>query len=62
MIVLEEERSLGADMKQEPLLVLPVKVKFPMLNLCKEFIYYVKSDIQYNIDAFLLSTGLRIDC
>ena len=34
----------------------------PSLNLQKNFIYYVQSDIQYNIDAFLLSTGFRIEC
>ena len=48
--------------KAEPLLVLPVRVSFPSMNLNKNFIYYVKSDIQYNIDAFLLSTGLHIEC
>ena len=43
-------------------LVLPVKVTMPNFNLTKHFIYYVKSDIQYNIDAFLLSTGFRVEC
>ena len=44
------------------MLALPVRINFPSLNLNKNFIYYTKSDIQYNIDAFLLSTGLRLEC
>ena len=60
MLYLQEESETR--LNHELPLVLPVKVTMPNFNLTKHFIYYVKSDIQYNIDAFLLSTGFRVEC
>ena len=42
--------------------VIPVIVEIETLNLRKPFVYYAREDLQYNLDAFLLSTGLSLDC
>ena len=44
------------------LYAIPVNVKIAPFNLSKPFIYYVQEDLQYNLDAFLLSTRLTLDC
>ena len=57
MIIQEEHMSTQLHLR-----AIPVLVRMPPLGLVKSFIYYAEEDLTYNLDAFLLTTGLKLDC
>ena len=56
---IEEEQVPVSEKRQ---VVIPVMVEISDLNLKKPFVYYALEDLQYNLDAFLLTTGLSLAC
>lgn len=63
----QKKKKNGLDLGLSPPSVLSrqivnITVEIKALSLKKAFVYYVREDLQYNLDAFLLSTGLTLEC